>query len=87
MLGVSEQAVNVNTRMVLEKGLTLFGNSRSSFGDFECAVELLDKHSDVREYLSTIISEEIVVKSIADINKAFENDTNNSFKTIMKWEI
>ncbi len=87
LLGVSEQAVNVNTRMVLEKGLTLFGNSRSSFQDFEYAVALLDKHSDVREYLSTIISEEIVVKSIADINKAFENDTNNSFKTIMKWEI
>ena len=87
LLGVSEQAVNVDTRMVLEKGLTLFGNSRSNFEDFECAVELLDKHSDVREYLSTIISEEIVVKSIADINKAFENDTNNSFKTIMKWEI
>lgn len=87
LLGVSEQPVNINTRMVLEKGLTLLGNSRSSVFDFERAVNLLDGHSDVREYLATIISEEVIVKSVADIQRAFEDDANNTFKTIMKWEI
>lgn len=87
LMGVSEQAVAINTRMVLEKGLTLLGDSRSSYSDFKHAVEILDEYSDVREYLSTIISEEVVVKTIADMHRAFENDLNNSFKTIMKWEI
>ncbi len=87
LLGVSEQPVNINTRMVLEKGLMLLGNSRSSVLDFERAVNLLDGHSGVREYLATIISEEVIVKSVADIQRAFEDDANNTFKTIMKWEI
>lgn len=87
LMGVSEQPVAINTRMVLEKGLTLLGDSRSSYSDFKHAVEILDGYSDVREYLSTIISEEVVVKTIADMHRAFENDLNNSFKTIMKWEI
>lgn len=87
LMGVSEQPVAINTRMVLEKGLSVFGNSRSSYSDFKRAVELLDGHLDVREYLSTIISEEIEIKTIQDMHKAFENDGNNAFKTIMKWEI
>ena len=87
LMGVSEQPVAINTRMVLEKGLNMIGNSRSSYSDFERAVKLLDGHPDVREYISTIISEEIEVKTIQDIHKAFENDWNNTFKTIMKWEI
>ena len=87
LLGVSEQPVQINTRMILEKGLTLLGNSRSSYSDFKKAVEYLDDNADVREYLSTIISEEVVVHNVADMHRAFENDLNNSFKTIMKWEI
>lgn len=87
LMGVSEQPVAINTRMVLEKGLSVLGNSRSSYSDFARAVELIDGQSDVREYLSTIISEEIEVKTIQDMHRAFENDWNNAFKTIMKWEI
>jgi len=87
LMGVSEHPVAINTRMILEKGILMLGNSRSSYSDFKRAVELLDGYSDVREYLSTIISEEVVVKNVADIHRAFENDSNNAFKTIMKWEI
>ena len=35
LLGVSEYAVPINTRMVLEKGLHLYGSSRSGRADFE----------------------------------------------------
>lgn len=87
LMGVSEANVEINTRMVLEKGLSLLGNSRSNVEDFRKSVELMEQYPDICEYLSTIISEEVVVKDIADMHKAFENDLNNKFKTIMKWEI
>ncbi len=87
LMGVSETPVGINTRMVLEKGLTLLGNSRSNYDDFKKSVELMETYPDVCEYLSTIISEEVVVQSIKDMHKAFEDDLNNDFKTIMKWDI
>ena len=45
LLGVSELPIQVNTRMVLEKGLTMIGSSRSGLKDFEkllnCIVNIL----------------------------------------------
>lgn len=87
LMGVSEANVEINTRMVLEKGLTLLGNSRSNVEDFRKSIELMEKYPEVCSYLSTIISEEIVVKNVADMHKAFERDLNNKFKTIMKWDV
>lgn len=87
LMGVSENNVAINTRMVLEKGLTLLGNSRSGYEDFERSVEFIEENEDVRNYLKTIVSEEIVVKEVSDMHRAFENDLNNDFKTVMKWEI
>lgn len=87
LMGVSENNVPINTRMVLEKGLTLLGNSRSGYEDFAASIEFLEKFPDAREYLNTIISDEIEVKSIKDINEAFDRDLNNEFKTIMKWNV
>lgn len=52
--------VGINTRMVLEKGLTLLGNSRSNYDDFKKSVELMETYPDVCEYLSTIISEKLL---------------------------
>ncbi len=87
LMGVSEQNVAINTRMVLEKGLTLLGNSRSGYEDFERSVDFIEENEDVRNYLRTIISEEVVVRTVKDMHTAFENDLANEFKTIMKWEI
>lgn len=87
LMGVSEKPVAINTRMVLEKGLTLLGNSRSNYNDFKKSVELMENNPDVCEYLSTIVSEEVVVRSIEDMHRAFDDDLNNDFKTVMKWEI
>lgn len=87
LMGVSEQNVAINTRMVLEKGLTLLGNSRSSYDDFKAAIEFLNNYPDVSNYLKTIISDEVVIKNISDIDKAFSLDTANQFKTVMKWDI
>lgn len=87
LLGVSENYVSVNTRMVLEKGLTILGNSRSGYEDFERAIEFMQSSDTIKNYLQTIISEEIIVRELADIHTAFNNDLKNDFKTIMKWEI
>ena len=85
LLGVSENPVPINTRMVLEKGLILQGNSRSNYDDFKKAIALIHENPDLTDYLSTIISEEIEVRTIDDMILAFENDVTNEFKTIMKW--
>ncbi len=87
LLGVSEYPININTRMVLEKGLYLIGNSRSSYNDFKNAVDFIQKYPDTLNYLSNIVSNVVDVKSISDINQAFMQDTMNPFKTIMKWDI
>jgi len=87
LMGVSENNVPINTRMVLEKGLTLIGNSRSSYEDFYNSIEFLQNYPEAQGYLENIISDEVVVKAISDITTAFDLDVNNEFKTIMKWEI
>ncbi len=87
LMGVSENKVAVNTRMVLEKGLTLIGNSRSGYEDFANAIQFLIKYGDVQNYIKSIISQEVIIHNIQDIHYAFEEDLKNDFKTIMKWEI
>jgi ribitol-5-phosphate 2-dehydrogenase len=87
LLGVSEYPVDINTRMVLEKGLTLIGNSRSSYVDYVNSVNLFKENTKVPSYLNTIISDELLVKNVPDIHNAFSTDFENEFKTIMKWEI
>lgn len=87
LMGVSEQNPNLNTRMILEKGLLLLGNSRSGYDDFQAAIEFLEKSKRIQEYMETIISEDVVVRKIEDINYAFESDLSNNFKTVMKWEM
>lgn len=86
LMGVSEEPVGINTRMVLEKGLNLIGNSRSGYEDFEKAVEL-SQDGYVQEYLNNIISELIEINDVNDIHIAFEHDLSNDFKTVMKWNL
>ncbi|MGV2939747.1 ribitol-5-phosphate dehydrogenase [Mesobacillus sp. LC4] len=88
ILGVSEYPVEINTRMVLEKGLTIIGSSRSGRIDFEDTVNFLDEHKEVVDYLTTIVGSVNEVKSIQDAIKAFEFDLSTSWgKTIMEWKI
>lgn len=87
LMGVSEEKVPINTRMILEKGITLLGNSRSGYEDFLSGIDFIQNNDDVESYLENIISDEIVVNNIKDIHKAFEIDLNNEFKTIIKWNI
>jgi len=87
LLGVSEYKQNLNTRMILEKGLMVRGHSRSSRDDFMEAARMIEETKWVRDALLSIISEEITITSHENIHGAFERDTYNDFKTILKWSI
>src|SRR5699024_1926324 len=88
LLGVSEYPVEVNTRMVLEKGLTLYGSSRSGSADFQRTIELSNDHVHMVTYLSTLIEQTYTVKSIEDIRKSFDGDLSSAWrKTVMRWKI
>lgn len=88
LLGVSEYNVPINTRMVLEKGLNIFGSSRSGYIDFKETVNLLNEHPQLINYFETLITNKIIVNEISDINKAFELDLQSKFgKTVLKWDI
>ena len=86
LLGVSEYPVPINTRMVLEKGLRLYGSSRSGRSDFVKTVELYQSHPEIVNYLDAIVGARIEVRSMADMVRAFEMDIHKSMgKTIMHW--
>lgn len=85
LLGVSEEPVPINTRMVLEKGLTLMGRSRSGREDFEDAVELLETDRAFASRMKHMISEKVDVTSINDISRAFDLAKTADFKVIMNW--
>ncbi|WP_409290561.1 ribitol-5-phosphate dehydrogenase [Peribacillus sp. SCS-37] len=88
ILGVSEYPVEVNTRMILEKGLTMIGSSRSGRQDFVNTVEFMKEHPEIVEYFSTLVGSVNEVKTIQDIIDAFEKDLATSWgKTIMEWKI
>ncbi len=88
LLGVSENPVPVNTRMVLEKGLRLFGSSRSGRADFEATLALYRAHPEVVDYLGALVGTVVEVESIRDIAAAFEADARKPMgKTIMHWNM
>lgn len=84
--GVSENTVPINTRDILEKGLTLIGCSRSGYNDFKNAVKFLE-NKKIQKRFSMIVNYFGEVKSIVDINRAFEFDLSNPYKTVFKWGI
>ena len=86
LLGVSENPIPIETRMVLEKGIKLIGDSRSGYDDFYKAVEFM-QDKKMQDYVENIVLDVVEVNSINDIYKAFDSDLNNNFKTVMKWEL
>ena len=87
LLGVSEDPVPINTRMVLEKGLHLFGSSRSGRADYEGLMKLYEENPDIPSYLENIVGTSFTVHGITDMVQAFEADIHKMIgKTVMIWE-
>ena len=86
ILGVSEDLCPINTRMVLEKGLHIFGSSRSGRSDFEGLLNLYEKHPEIVSYLENIMGAEVEVRDVKDITRVFEMDIHKLMgKTVMIW--
>ncbi len=72
LCGVAGENAPINTRSVLEKGLSLLGSTRSDIEDFEKAIELLSI-SDFREKILRLVEGIDVVDDIRKYYEAFEN--------------
>ena len=87
LMGVSEDKVPLNTRLILEKGLSLKGVTRSDRRDFEHVAKLLE-NPIVQERIKPMIISETEIKSVHEIYHCYEEDINNRTiigKNIMKW--
>ena len=88
LFGVSEYPVPINTRLVLEKGLTIQGNSRSDREDFIGVVETLKQNPLLFEHLEKLITNVCEINSLNDLKESFDRDYISRFgKTILKWNI
>lgn len=87
ILGVSEDLAPINTRMILEKGLRMFGSSRSGREDFVGLMKLYEQYPDIAMYLENIVGSQIKIRGIKEIVEAFETDIHKLIgKTIMVWD-
>lgn len=88
LMGVTEELAPINTRMVLEKGLRIFGSSRSGRADFEHLLALYEQKPEILDYLENIVGSCVTVRNVQDITTAFETDIHKLIgKTIMNWDI
>ena len=77
LMGVTEDLVGINTRDILEKGLTLSGSSRSTKKEFEQLMQSFD-NQNYQEALSKLIPQSYYeINEISDLNKAMDDAANN----------
>ena len=76
LTGVAESSVEINTRKILEKGLSLYGVTRSMREDFERAIVLLGD-PEFRSLISKLILDELEINDITDYYRAFEAELNH----------
>ncbi|EHJ06870.1 alcohol dehydrogenase catalytic domain-containing protein [Staphylococcus simiae] len=73
LMGVTEDLVGINTRDVLEKGLTLSGSSRSTKIEFEQLIQTFE-NEEYRQALQKLIPEKYYdIYSKEDLNKAMDD--------------
>lgn len=71
LLGVSENKIPINTRLILEKNIRLMGISRSPKAHYKIIVEVL-KNQVFSDRVKEIINKEFIIKSTEDLYNAFE---------------
>lgn len=86
LTGVSEKAVNIYTRRILEKGITLIGSSRSDRNDFIKSIDLIDS-GKIDSFLNKLITQINIVKNECDLTQVFTDSKNTLFKTVIKLDI
>ncbi|MBF8984611.1 alcohol dehydrogenase catalytic domain-containing protein [Lutibacter sp. B2] len=86
LTGVSEKKIEIDTRKILEKGISLKGVTRSNVDDFKKAVELF-AYEDFVNNIEKLNLGEICIRNIVDFHHVFEKEVNNKKlgKYIMKF--
>ncbi|MGH4052331.1 MAG: alcohol dehydrogenase catalytic domain-containing protein [Clostridium sp.] len=74
--GVAENPIKINTRKILEKGLEIYGVTRSNVDDFKASAELL-KRLDFNHDISKLIIDETSIYGIKDYYKVFEAEAES----------
>ena len=82
LTGVTEGTVPIETRMVLDKGLTFLGSSRSTQLDFSAAVPLLQDPWFAGK-LEQVITDIYVIRDESDLEKAFRTAGGTSFGKVL----
>ena len=77
LLGVSEDRVPINTRDVLEKGITIYGSSRSSAKDFHEVLKVMEEPSCQETLKKLIPDQHTVVETADDFARALESALNH----------
>lgn len=73
LMGVTEELVGINTRDVLEKGLTISGSSRSTKREFEQLIEAFE-NAEYQQALKKLIPEDYYdIYNKADLNRAMDD--------------
>ena len=88
LLGVSEDLVPINTRDILEKGITVFGSSRSSFRDYPPVIEAM-KDASYQRTLSKLLPDEFTpVRSAEDFFQTMKTTSEHPHwkKVVMQFE-
>ncbi len=70
LLGVSEEHVLLNTRDILEKGLTVYGSSRSTDEDFKTLMNEFQNKAFQRTLGKLIPNQNEVIRNVQDLEKA-----------------
>lgn len=83
LMGVSETPPVVPTRLVLEKGLTIIGSSRSTRRDFENAMRLIAR-PDVQNSLFKIVSLRRSFSTASELIEIFHKEKNISYKAALE---
>lgn len=76
LAGVSDSDIKINTRLILEKGLGVYGATRSNISDFKSSILTL-RDDTFRSRISNLISCEYSVKTISDFYEVFELEASN----------
>lgn len=76
LAGVAENPIGINSRKVLEKGISMYGVTRSNAKDFEKAVEVLT-NENARKAIEKLILSIVEINNIVDYYDVFEKELNN----------
>ncbi|EQB88374.1 ribitol-5-phosphate 2-dehydrogenase [Clostridium punense] len=88
LTGVAEENIEINTRKILEKGLTITGSTRSSVDDFRQSVNLI-QGEEYSGYLEVLIKSVANIRTITDYYNIFEKESlsNDLGKNLLRFNL